>query len=158
MGFLAFKAEGIKIVTTPEVLQVLQGVRLKMQSGKSVSSSIDGALMKAGEPFSKALKIWKARIDLGQESSFVLKVLPDLQSTAGRRAFLIILERGLKGSPIDDNLSELEKELYLLAEHSYDKHLQVLPLKMMMPLILLILPGVMLLLIAPLLFTVAQGF
>ena len=73
-------------------------------------------------------------------------------------AVIVVLEKGLKGAPIDEYLADLEKEFFQIAENSYDKYLQILPLKMMMPLMLLILPGVMLLLIAPLLFTVGRGF
>lgn len=158
MGFLALKTTGAAIVTTPSVLKALQGIRLKMQSGKSVSTSIEAAAASADDPFLKALKIWKVRMDLGQDSVVILDGLPELRSTMGRRALMTVLEKGLRGAPIDDYLGELEKEFYLSAENSFDKHLQILPMKMMAPLMLLILPGIMLLLIAPLLFTVGQGF
>ncbi len=145
-------------MTTPDVLKALQGIRLKMQSGKTVSRSIELAVINAKDPFSRALRVWKARMDLGQDPVTIIDSIPELKKSSGRRAFIVVLEKGLKGAPIDEFLADLEKEFYRLAELSYDKHLQVLPLRMMMPLMLLILPGVMLLLIAPLLFSVMRGF
>jgi pilus assembly protein TadC len=145
-------------MTAPDVLKALQSIRLNMQSGKTVSRSIELAVANAKDPFSRALRVWKARMDLGQDPVAIINSVPELRKSSGRRAFIIVLEKGLKGAPIDEFLGELEKEFYRLTELSYDKHLQVLPLKMMMPLMLLILPGVMLLLIAPLLFSVGQGF
>jgi pilus assembly protein TadC len=158
VGLLAFAAPRAGIMSTPDVLKALQSIRLKMQSGKTVSRSIDLAVIEGKNPFAQALRVWKARIDLGQEALEIVRAIPDLKKTAGRRALMIVLEKGLKGAPIDEYLAELEKEFYRLAEYSYDKHLQTLPLKMMVPLMLLILPGVMLLLIGPLLFSVGRGF
>jgi hypothetical protein len=60
----------------------------------------------------------------------------------------------MAGTPVNQSLQELEVEGYFMMEALFEKKLQLLPLKMMMPLVLLILPAVMLLLIAPLLMAI----
>jgi hypothetical protein len=129
-----------------------------MQAGRSLSFSIDWAANQGKDPFRKALLTWKVRIESGQDSLTILKVLPELHSSGARRAFLSVIEKGLRGAPIDGYLSELEEEMFQIAEQSFERHLQVLPLKLMAPLIFMILPSVLLLLLGPLLFTISRGF
>jgi hypothetical protein len=143
---------------TPVVLKVLQDIRLQMQSGKSLQYSIDWATALSKDPFRKALLTWKIKIESGQDAIQVVNVLSELKQTNARRAFINVLEKGLKGAPIDGYLAELEEEMFQVAEQTYEKHLQILPLKLMAPLIFLIMPSVMLLLLGPLLFTINRGF
>jgi tight adherence protein C len=145
-------------MNNPVVLRLLQGVRFKMQGGKSVSTSVKQTLREFNEPYSKCLQAWLVRLDAGQNSKNIIESLPELTGTPAKRAFLAVIEKGLKGAPIDEFLSDLELEFYQTIEFNYEKRLQVLPLKMMMPLMLFVLPGMMLLLIGPLLFAVSQSF
>lgn len=145
-------------MTIPIVLKVLQDIRLHMQSGKSVSISLKLAVNEKNDPFSKSLRVWQVRFESGQNQESILETLPDLSSTPLRHTFLWVIAKGLQGAPIDDQLSKLEEEMFALAEQNYEKHLQLLPLKMVFPLMFLILPGVMVLLVAPLLFTLSQNF
>jgi tight adherence protein C len=158
MGLLAGKTAGDNIVITPPALKVLQDIRLQMQAGKSLQFSIQWAASLSKDPFRRAILTWIARLESGQGSAFILMVLPELNSTAARRALIIILEKGLKGAPIDAYLAELEDEMFQIAEQTYEKHLQILPLKLMAPLIFFIMPSVLLLLLGPLLFTINRGF
>jgi pilus assembly protein TadC len=142
----------------PPALEVLTRLRLEMQMGKSVARALTDTLEERVDSFSKALKVWTIRIGAGQESGQILPALKDLGATSGRRHFVAVLERGLRGSPIDENLMDLERELLFRAECRYEEYLQILPLKLLFPLAFFILPGVMLMLIGPILYEMRSGF
>jgi hypothetical protein len=135
----------------PPLLDILLSLRLEMQMGRSVANALDKILSERPDLYSKSLRGWMARILAGQESRSIASLFPGLNETPTRRSFLCLLERGLKGSSIDSHLGELENEFYFTVEQGFEKKLQLLPLKLLMPLTLFILPGVMLLLIGPLL-------
>ena len=142
----------------PSPLEVLLRVRMELQLGRSLTSALKLVLEPRTDSFSKSLKAWQHRIEAGQSHCDVLKSLSELTSTPGRSSLVDLLERGLKGFPIDPLLSELETELFELARDQFERHLQVLPLKLMAPLTLFILPAVFILVIGPLLFTWSQYF
>jgi hypothetical protein len=142
----------------PAPLRALMAIRLEMKMGKSVSSSIRSVVSLGENFFLKALRTWFARVEAGQNSDKVLNSIPELNKTAARRCLVLALERGLKGAPIDQSLSELEEDFFVSAKNSYERHLQVLPMKLLIPLLLFIMPGVMLLLVGPLLFSISKGF
>jgi tight adherence protein C len=143
---------------TPALLKALQEIRLQIQLGRSVSSSVDYCAQNAKDPYLKALNMWRIRAEAGQEQTKIQGLLPILVKTPARRAFLSIILKGLKGAPIDEFLKELEQEFFHLAETTYSKHLQLLPLKLLMPLALFIMPAILILLIGPLLNMLAHNF
>jgi hypothetical protein len=129
-----------------------------MQSGKSVSLSLKEATDNKIDPFSRAVRVWRVRVESGQDFEQIVSSLPVLSQTAPRRTFLWIIAKGLQGSPIDEHLGRLEDEMFGVMERTYEKHLQILPLKMVFPLMFLILPGVLLILVGPLLFNISESF
>lgn len=134
----------------PAPLEVLVGLRMEMQMGRSVNGALEKTLAKRPDVFSRALYSWLERMNRGQDEAEILNLLPELTKSPQRRAFVTLIKRGLAGSPIDGPLGELENEFYFAADHSFEKQLQLLPLKLLIPLTLFILPGVMLLLLGPL--------
>lgn len=68
-----------------------------------------------------------------------------------RRQLLEVLDLGLKGESIMTNLKTLEAELILSCEEEIQRHISLLPTKMMLPLLGLMFPSMMLLLVFPLL-------
>lgn len=135
----------------PAPLEVLVSLRIEMQMGRSVNTALEKTLIDRTDLFSRSLYSWLERLHRGQDDAEIMKLLPELTKSPQRRAFVILIKRGLAGSPIDGPLTELENEFYFAADHSFEKQLQLLPLKLLIPLTLFILPGVMLLLLGPLL-------
>ena len=142
----------------PIVLKALQDVRFRMHEGKSVLTSLEETVEESKDPYFLSLKSWLIRISSGQRSETIFKILPELVKTPARKALIDVLEKGLQGTPIDPFLKELEEEIFHIAEVNYTRQLQVLPLKLMVPLVLFVLPGVILLILGPLLFTVERAF
>lgn len=68
-----------------------------------------------------------------------------------RRQLLEIMEMGLKGESILTNLKTLETELIISCESEIERHIALLPIKMMLPLLGFMFPSMMLLLVFPLL-------
>lgn len=73
------------------------------------------------------------------------------QLSATRKYLLEILEAGLKGHAILENLKLYEIELISSCEDEIQKHIATLPLLLMVPLMFLIFPSLMMLLLGPLL-------
>ncbi len=142
----------------PVLLEILLLLRLEMQLGKSISAGLAQILSKKADPLSKSMRVWSQRLLAGQKSEIILPSLPELTKSPIRKGFIQVLEKGLKGSPIDQYLLDLEKEFYLLSEDRAERAAQILPLKLLAPLTLLILPGIMLILVAPVLNSLLLDF
>ena len=141
------------MTTLPVPLEILQKIRLQMHMGKSLNSSLENVLAARMDFFSKSLKVWLVKTGAGQKQQEILKTLPELGNSPQRRQLIYTLERGLKGSSIDEILGDLEKEFYFCIEDHFERKLQVLPLKLLIPLMIFILPAVMGIIIAPFLFS-----
>ena len=150
----------------PAPLELLVATRLEMKRGKSVSASLHAVLTNKLSPevkqtshkmFYKNVSSWLARVEAGQNSSDFSVILPELQKSTQRIYLIKVLERGLKGSPIDQSLADLEEEFFLATEIAYDRFLQMLPLRLLIPLMLFVMPSVFLLLLGPLFHLLAKG-
>jgi hypothetical protein len=135
----------------PAPLEIVMALRVQLRLGLPLKRSLDEVLCCRSDDYSSALKVWLARTQAGQDQQRILKSLPILQKTSARSALLRALNRGLNGAPMDEMLAHLELEFFTLAELAYEKHLQILPFKLLVPLALFVLPGVLLLMLAPLL-------
>ena len=100
------------MTTLPVPLEILQKIRLQMHMGKSLNSSLENVLAARMDFFSKSLKVWLVKTGAGQKQQEILKTLPELGNSPQRRQLIYTLERGLKGSSIDEILGDLEKEFY----------------------------------------------
>ncbi len=136
------------------VLEIVFEVRLQMLLGVALFPALEKILDGHIDPFAKNLRIWVKKRIAGQASVKIFAQHPVLVKTAGRRALLMVLERGLiGGSPIDGALQELQSEFMLSMETQFEKRLQILPLKLLIPLTVFILPGVISLIVGPLMFS-----
>jgi len=142
----------------PGPMEVLQQTRLQLRMGRSLAGALGRVVDHRSDAYSKSLKVWLVRMEAGQRNEDVVKTLPELGRYGGRKLMLDVFERGLKGASIDDALDDLEKEFFFSIENAYERHLQVLPLKLLMPLTLFILPAVMMLIAGPLIFSLKAGF
>lgn len=135
-------------------LQLIHLLRMQLHQGVSTSEALHRITEGTKDPYFSSLRLWRNRISANQKTVEIIKVLPELNSSPGRRALLIILEKGLAGSPIDEALGQLEEELYFLLENIYEKHAQSLPLKLLVPLLFFIMPAVLSLILGPLLMSI----
>lgn len=142
----------------PVPLEILQETRLQMHMGRSVAASLKVVVDARTDIFTKSLKLWLVRLEAGQKHQTIVSELSELNQTPNRRQLVNILERGICGSSIDSALKDLEGEYFFAISNGFERKLQLLPLKLMMPLTLCILPGVMLLILAPFLFSMKGGF
>lgn len=142
----------------PELLEILLELKLQLQSGHAPSVGLQKVLESRSSSLSRAMKIWHVRLAAGQSHQEVISSLKDLIRTPARRNFLYLLNRGLKGSPIFDLLTNLEAEFYFALEQDLERQVQLLPIKLLIPLTFFILPAVMILLLAPILNIFERGF
>ncbi len=75
--------------------------------------------------------------------------LPMIQSPY-RRALIELLEIGLAGEPVQTALEEMQKEVQLVCDAEIKARVEMLPLQMLFPLLLLMFPAYLLLLFGPL--------
>jgi hypothetical protein len=148
----------VKINVIPEALMIVTQIRMDLRIGKSLSAAIDASTSISLGHFSKALRTWLIRTEAGHLPEEIMKALPFIENNIAHRSLVRILAKGLRGMPVDDALSELEQEFYSMTAHKYERQLQLLPMKLLVPLTLLILPGMMLLILGPVLFRLSTGF
>lgn len=131
---------------TPTLVLLWQ-VKRAIEHGQSVSVGIKNyiTLNKGKNIFANQVEEWWISTN-NQTVTFNKKGLAPT-----RKYLLEILEAGLKGHSILENLKLYEIELILSCENEIQKHLSLLPLLIMIPLMFLVFPSLMLLLVGPLL-------
>lgn len=127
-------------------MQLLWTVRRGIEKGQSVQSGIQAYLSQGTEDEFSVLvrRWWRARQN------------PEMFYDHGvfsfhRRLLIELLEAGLSGQPIAQQLQSLEIELLLHCENMIQKHIALLPVISLLPLLLLIFPSMALLILWPLL-------
>lgn len=130
--------------------EALLSVRQSIQSGRSVNEAIKIYVQSSTADFSRQLGRWWWAKANSVTCSVVFK--PGLQ-----RSFVVTLERGLKGEAIFSQLNDLEEEMRLSMNDSIERHLQSLPIFLLLPLTLLIFPSFLLILIGPILSDLLGG-
>lgn len=136
-----------------EVLYLVCEVRLNMQLGVSLRQSLEKFLVNKHQNYYRCLKSWLLKLESGQNGEIVSAKYPVLTNLSVKRALLTVFEKGIGGSPIDSILQDFEQELVMLIENEAERKIQLLPLKLLVPLTLFILPALVLLLLTPLLVT-----
>lgn len=131
---------------TPTLVLLWQ-VKRALEQGQSVSIGVKNyiALNKDKNIFVSQVEEWW--ISLNNQNMTFNKG----QLVATRKYLLEMLETGLKGGAILENLKLYEGELILSCEDEIQKHIATLPLLVMIPLMFLIFPSLMLLIVGPLL-------
>ena len=136
----------------PQPLDLLLSIRTELRMGSSLGHAIERVSENSEDPLLRALKTWLIRIQSGQDPQVVARQLHEINRSSARRSLFCVFEKGLSGSPVDGALEELEEEFFLLAQQSYERKLQTLPMLLLLPLTLLILPATMILILGPVLF------
>lgn len=126
-------------------LILLWDVRRSLEKGHSVSTGIKSFLIrrKSGN-FHDQIENWWAAQNNPQ-------ILYNKCGMNYKRQFLLeTLELGLKGHAILQTLQSIETELILSCEDEIQRHVTLLPLISLIPMMLLVFPAVMIVLVSPL--------
>ncbi|MGE4131239.1 MAG: hypothetical protein AB7F86_06350 [Bdellovibrionales bacterium] len=126
---------------TPPILIAVQSIRWHLASGTSVAESVRLYLEENHDPFARKLRLlWAA-----PENS------PVRLTSSYQQSLWRILQKGRQGVPILEALTLLESETRAAAESVLDRHLDELPFKALIPLLLFQFPAFVLILVGPLL-------
>lgn len=126
---------------------------IEIQSGMKNGETIRGGLMRflqlspSSDEFTVGLRRFLFAWDQGQDWQEQIRRL----SSPQRRALAELITVGLSGQPILPHLEELRIEMISACEIEVKRHLELLPLKMLAPLLLLQFPAFLTLLFGPLL-------
>ncbi len=133
-------------------LDLIMEARQALESGESVRLAIRRFSVRPGQ-FPKQCGRWLILFEKGGDPQLVLR---EIQS-AHRRSLLNLFARGLRGEPIAGALKDFELEVVDACKSDLERHVALLPLKLMPPLLLLIVPSLLILLLGPLLDSLSRG-
>jgi hypothetical protein len=125
--------------------KVRHGLECGLECGSSASEAVRAAIGPGGDEFSRQMRRWWLARERGAAIS-----ARELFNRPVQRILVETLERGLKGEPIMERLAEIEEEMKLAMIDCVERHLQRLPVLMLLPLTGLVFPSFMLLLLGPL--------
>lgn len=131
-------------------LDLIIEIRHSIEQGNSLKVSIINYLKNHSLSkctYIKDLQLW---FSMSEKGICTEKLTRKIRSPY-RRTLLILLERGLKGEPISHQLFQLEEELHQACLQELDRHISLLPVKALVPLIFFLFPGFLILLFGPLL-------
>lgn len=128
-------------------------VRRSLDSGESVRLALRRYAESSRDPFAGQCARWLVLREKGGDVGLVLREI----RSPHRRALLNLLERGGRGEPIAPALRDFEDEVLEACRAEMDRHLALLPLRLMGPLLVLIFPALMILLFGPLLDAFSAG-
>lgn len=121
-------------------------VKRRLECGCSTAEALRSVVGQGRDEFAGQLRRWW----LARERGVTLRPR-DLFPSPLQRVLVEVFERGLKGEPILARLAEIEEEMSWAMADCVDRHIQRLPILLLLPLAGLVFPSFMLLLIGPLL-------
>lgn len=132
-------------VAPPLVLLLM--VKRALEKGQSVRQGLNFYLKRHDDELSKVVVLWLGHLQQGQSPrKMVLE-----QKSAHRQVLLELLERGLVGESIYQQLILLESEIIEACQDELNTKLARLPFILLIPLLLFQFPSFLMLLFGPLL-------
>jgi len=129
----------------PPLKMVLQ-LRLDIENGQSVRKALNRFLIQSPvNEFKNFLEFWIAV----REKNGVKGLRAHPGWTSWRQVVLEVIERGLEGTPILEELKQLELDLIETSENQIEHELRALPIVSLIPVLLLQFPAYLLLLLGP---------
>lgn len=127
----------------PSSLILSLDVTRSIQSQLSITYGVDVFLRRSlNDEFSNHFKkVWELSLT---STPILMDAFKPLQ-----KPLVQLLIKGRKGLAIYDELQELQTEMICQCEEDIDLHVQKLPLKLQMPLLLLIFPAILILVLIP---------
>jgi hypothetical protein len=125
-------------------LQLVLHLRAAIENGESVRAGLKQYLRSSQSDYASQVGKWFFKYENEETSSF--------EEIRGiyRRGVLRLAERGLRGETIYPVLCEMEMELIEVSRVEIEKFVQLLPVKLLLPLMLFQFPAYMILILGPL--------
>ena len=130
-------------------LRCLIQIQSSIANGESVRAAIARYLqtVSVDDPFAVHMRQFMFAWEQGHEWRTMLRTV----RSSHRRALIEVLACGLAGQPISPHLESMREEITSACDLEIREHLEMLPLKMLAPLLLFQFPAFLLLLFGPLL-------
>lgn len=130
-------------------LRCLIEMKAAIQNGEPARAGIDKYLgeIRAHDDFQNAVRRFLFSWDQGGDWRSMIAQVDGSQ----RRALLELLAASLMGQPILQQLDELQTEIQIAADIEIRRHMDLLPIRMLFPLLFLQFPAFLILLFGPLL-------
>ena len=132
-------------------LQLAIEMQSSLANGESIRSGIarfaSDSPMNTSCEFARVVRRFMIAWDQSQDWRSILKQI----ESPYRRSLLELAAHGLSGQSVQTPLAELQKEIENACDEEIKLHIDMLPLKMLLPLLLLQFPAFMMVLFGPLL-------
>ena len=129
-------------------LRLCLSVRFDLERNLPVTVAIHNYLAREKEPeWRNVVKLLFNQQQAGGNPDHLLR----LQKSSYRRAVLSLVLRGQRGEPIYSQLCQIEEEMLQASQEELDHYHLALPIRTLLPLLLLQFPAFLILLIGPLL-------
>ncbi len=136
---------GLALESIAPPLDLIFQIRMGLESGESVRTLVHRYITRTQNPFARQIARWMLCRDQGSCRDWVFQEI----SSPYRRALLDIVERGLSGESIRDQIIELEDEVFYACGLEMDQRLAKIPFLMLIPLVLLMFPSLLALILGP---------
>lgn len=152
MDLLQWKKNSMEGLAPP--LKCLIEIQTALQNGETVQKGVLRYLQSAAltEPFAMQLRAFLFAWEQGQDWRGLITKARSSQ----RRILLEVIGNGLAGQPILAHLEELKGEIVDACDSDIRRHLELLPIYLLAPLLLFQFPAFLLLLFGPLLSKLLQ--
>ena len=126
-------------------LELLMEVRFGLEKGVSLKKTLQGYInSQPADTWRQQLALWLQLLELGRPLSEVMQSMSFV-----RRQCLEILEMGLRGEPIYQQICSLEEEVFDATKLEIEQFVATLPIKSLIPLLFFQFPAFLALLIGP---------
>ncbi len=137
-------------LSTPSSLYLLWDLKRALEKNQSLQIGIKFFIHRNLKcQFSNRFHEWWVSKHSNQQNQSTSRTAFDYKFNIRQQALIQILEKGLEGAPIYENLKSLEKDFLVFCEDDIQSHTALLPLLMQIPLMGLIMPAILALLIIP---------
>lgn len=121
-------------------------LRYELESGSALLAIVKRNAQEASDSFGHQLEMWLVNSQTQRLPTGELQKAWPLY----RKSIFDLLDMGRSGISIIEPLKSMEQELLVICENDLQRHLDRLPFKLMIPMLFFQFPGVMLLIIGPL--------
>jgi hypothetical protein len=128
-------------------------VRYHLENGQSVLWALNKSIEGCSDDFSRDI----ARLLIAANQGRRLKFEEILSTSPYRRAALELFELGMGGEPILRTLKELETEVREASARELEHYIRQLPVRAMLPVLLLQFPAFLLLVLGPMVVETLKG-
>jgi hypothetical protein len=126
-------------------LEFLMDMRFGLEKGQSLKKTLQLFIENQNENiWGQQIAIWMKFLEIGRPTSEVV-----IKMTPTRRQCLELIELGLKGEPIYQQVCLLEEEIFELTKLEIEEFVATLPIKSLIPLLFFQFPAFLALLIGP---------